>query len=125
MPASEAPARKLPPEFPKRVLDVVRRVPKGRLATYGQVALLAGFPGRARQVGMVLKGLPEGSRVPWHRIVNAQGHIPTQGRPWGALEQARRLRLEGVSVDPEGRLSLRSYKWAPGASREFHKPPGT
>ncbi len=116
MPASEAPARKLPPEFPKRVLEVVRRVPKGRLATYGQVALLAGFPGRARQVGMVLKGLPEGNTVPWHRIVNAQGHIPTQGRPWGALEQARRLIAEGIPVDAEGKLPLRSHRWVPKLS---------
>ena len=105
--------RKLPEDFAARVIAVVRRIPKGRLASYGQVAKLAVHPRRARQVGMVLKGLPEGSRVPWHRVVNTQGYIPSRGRWWGAEEQARRLEAEGVAVDAKGNLDLRTHRWRP------------
>ncbi len=76
--------------FREAVLAVVKRIPKGRLATYGQVALLAGYPRRPRQVGMVLKGLPEGTPLPWHRVVNAQGLVPSRGRWWGAMVQIQR-----------------------------------
>jgi methylated-DNA-protein-cysteine methyltransferase-like protein len=115
MPTPEAAPgpRKLPPEFADQVIAVVRRIPKGRLASYGQVAVLAGFPGRPRQVGMVLKGLPSGTRVPWHRVVNNQGHIPSQGRAWSALEQARRLMAEGIVVDAAGDLDLEAHRWRP------------
>lgn len=113
MPTTEGAGRKLPPEFPELVFGVVRRIPKGRLASYGQVAMLAGFPGRPRQVGMVLKGLPQGSRIPWHRVVNNLGHIPSQGRPWSALEQARRLQAEGIPVNAEGELDLEAHRWRP------------
>lgn len=111
MPRSPEPPRRLPEDFAARVIAVVRRIPKGRLASYGQVAELAGFPRRARQVGMVLKGLPEGSRVPWHRVVNAQGYIPSRGRWWGAEEQARRLTSEGIAVDSKGNLDLPGHRW--------------
>lgn len=104
---------RLPPDFPERVKAVVGQIPEGHLATYGQVALLAGFPGRPRQVGMVLKGLPEGTDLPWHRVVNAGGYIPSRGRWWGAEEQARRLVEEGVPVDPLGNLDLKGHRWEP------------
>ncbi len=113
MPPSPEPPRKLPEDFAQRVLAVVRRIPRGRLASYGQVAELAGFPRRARQVGMVLKGLPPANRVPWHRVVNAAGYIPSRGRWWGAEEQARRLEGEGIAVDPKGNLDLRAHRWHP------------
>lgn len=106
-------ARKLPADFGPRVLAVVARIPEGKLATYGQVALLAGFAGRPRQVGMVLKGLPEGNALPWHRVVNAQGYIPSRGRWWGAEEQARRLTAEGIAVDRFGQLDLPTHRWNP------------
>lgn len=112
-PTSGSGPRRLPPEFALQVIAVVRRIPKGRLASYGQVAVLAGFPGRPRQVGMVLKGLPHGTRVPWHRVVNNQGHIPSQGRHWSALEQARRLLAEGIPVTAEGDLDLEAHRWRP------------
>lgn len=108
-----AEARKLPPDFGDRVKAVVAQIPEGKLATYGQVALLAGFAGRPRQVGMVLKGLPEGTDLPWHRVVNAQGYIPSRGRWWGAEEQARRLKAEGIPVDRLGQLDLKAHRWNP------------
>jgi methylated-DNA-protein-cysteine methyltransferase-like protein len=101
--------------FREAVLRVVARIPRGRLATYGQVALLAGYPRRPRQVGMVLKGLPEGTDLPWHRVVNAQGYVPSRGRWWGAMVQIARLREEGIPVKDDGTLELGAHRWDPDA----------
>lgn len=100
-----------PPPFREAVLALVARIPKGRVATYGQIAALAGYPRRPRQVGMVLKGLPEDTPVPWQRVVNAQGYVPSKGRWWGAQVQILRLREEGVAVDDLGNLDLGQYGW--------------
>lgn len=97
--------------FREAVWRAVAQVPTGRVATYGQIAWMAGFPRRPRQVGMVLKALPEGSPLPWHRIVNARGYVPSRGRWWGALQQIGRLRDEGIEVDDEGSLDLARYRW--------------
>jgi methylated-DNA-protein-cysteine methyltransferase-like protein len=106
-PASQA------PDFRTLVLAVVKNIPKGKLASYGQVAALAGFPQRPRQVGMVLSGLPEGTGLPWHRVVNKQGYVPSRGRWWGAFEQIGRLRDEGIAVDDLGNLDLEAHRWRP------------
>lgn len=100
-------------DFRAAVLALVKKIPKGKLASYGQIAALAGFPQRPRQVGMVLSGLPEGTKVPWHRVVNAQGYVPSRGRWWGAFEQIGRLRDEGVEVDDLGNLDLEAHRWKP------------
>lgn len=103
-----------------RIYDVVRRVPKGRVATYGQVALLAGHPGHARLVGYALHSLPQGSRVPWHRVINAKGGISLRtGVGWGDVQRTL-LESEGVIFDDRGRVSLSSFRWRPRAAR----PPG-
>ena len=101
--------------FKDLVQAAVARVPVGRVATYRQIAWMVGFPRRPRQVGMVLKGLPEGTDLPWHRIVNAKGYVPSRGRWWGALLQIERLRAEGVAVDDEGNLSLARFGWDGGS----------
>lgn len=98
-------------DFREAVLALVACIPEGRVATYGQIALMAGFPRRPRQVGMVLKGLPEDTDLPWHRVVSQPGRIAARGRFWGALEQADRLRAEGVAVDREGGLDLEAHRW--------------
>lgn len=92
----------------ERIYRAVRKIPKGRVATYGDIAELAGFPGRARQVGYALHALPNGSSVPWHRIINASGRIslPPEG---GGLEQRFRLMEEGVPVNPGGKVSLAEH----------------
>ncbi len=100
-----------PRDFRAAVLAVVARIPEGHLASYGQVALLAGFPQRPRQVGMVLSGLPEGTELPWHRVVNTRGYVPSRGRWWGAMEQIGRLREEGIDVDDQGNLDLEAHRW--------------
>lgn len=99
--------------FRAAVLAVVEDIPPGKVASYGQVALLAGYPRRARQVGMVLRGLPPGSGLPWHRVLNAQGYIPSRGRWASAVEQIERLRAEGVAVDQTGTLDLKRFRWRP------------
>ena len=100
------------PDFRAEVLRLVGRIPHGRVATYGQIAAMAGFPRRPRQVGMILKGLPEGTDLPWHRVVNAEGYVPSKGRWWGAMVQIQRLREEGIDVDDLGNLSLSTFQWA-------------
>ncbi len=100
-----------------RIYAVVRRVPKGRVATYGQVAALAGIPGAARLVGYALHALRSGTVVPWHRVVNAQGRL-SLGRTvaGGDLAQRRRLEAEGVEF-VGGRISLRRFGWKPRRQR--------
>lgn len=97
--------------FREAVIQIVARIPEGRLATYGQVAALAGHPRRPRQVGMILKGLPEDTPLPWHRVVNARGYVPSRGRWWGARVQIDRLRQEGIPVTEDGTLDLPRFAW--------------
>jgi len=105
------------------VLAWIRRIPAGRIATYGQIASLAGYPRQARRVGQVLGRLPAGSVVPWHRVINAQGRIsaraPHPERALGVREaqQQRLLEREGVRFR-RGRVDLARYRWVPRAGRE-------
>lgn len=96
--------------FRKCVLEQVAAIPAGRVLTYGEVALLAGRPGTARQVGGVLFGLSEGEAetVPWHRVINAQGRLSTYKVGSGELQRAL-LEAEGIVFDPSGRLELKRY----------------
>jgi methylated-DNA-protein-cysteine methyltransferase-like protein len=92
---------------------VVRRIPKGRVATYGQVALIAGLPGQARRVGYALSNLPYDSDVPWHRVVNARGEISLRSEPGYCELQRALLEAEGVPFDSAGRIPLRRFRWRP------------
>ena len=95
----------------QRIYAVVRRIPRGRVATYGQVAAVAGLPGRARQVGYALAALPNGSAVPWHRVINAQGRLSLERRgPGGGVVQRQRLESEGVVFEGR-RVSLERFGW--------------
>lgn len=96
-----------------RIYSVVRRVPKGRVATYGQIAELAGMPRHARQVGYALNRLPEGERVPWHRIINSEGRISARSRPGSDDFQRILLEDEGIGFDLSGRVSLKKFGWNP------------
>ncbi|MBK6779272.1 MAG: MGMT family protein [Gemmatimonadetes bacterium] len=99
-----------------RIARVVRRVPRGQVATYGQVARLAGLPRGARQVGYALHALPSGSVVPWHRVINAGGRISLPPEA-GGIEQRLRLLAEGITVTEAGRVSLARYQWDPARAR--------
>ncbi len=107
-----------PPTRYERVYAVVRRIPRGRVATYGQVAALAGLPGHARFVGYALAALPSGSRVAWQRVVNAAGRVSAR-RDGGGVEalQSAILRREGVRFGPDGAIRLDAYRWRPSGRR--------
>jgi methylated-DNA-protein-cysteine methyltransferase-like protein len=94
-----------------RIYAVVRRIPRGRVATYGQVARLAGLPGRARQVGYALHALRSGTALPWHRVVNALGKVSRRARSGNEITQRLLLEREGVRFDAGGRLSLKRVGW--------------
>jgi len=96
-----------------RIYAVIRRVPTGRVVTYGQVAALAGLGRHARQVGYALHRLPDGSDVPWHRVVNARGEVSPRATPgWDGLQRTL-LEEEGVAFDRAGRLDLERFRWEP------------
>ena len=96
----------------QRFYDVVRRVPAGRVTTYGAVAAEAGLPGRARQVGYAMAAVRERDGVPWHRVVNARGAIsPRSAGTAGERIQRALLEAEGVRFDAAGRVDLETYGW--------------
>lgn len=98
-----------------RIYAVVRRIPRGRVATYGQVAALAGLPHAPRVAGYALHALPEGSPLPWHRVVAAGGRL-SLGRlsPHGAITQRLRLEKEGVRFDGRGCADMERCRWSAG-----------
>jgi methylated-DNA-protein-cysteine methyltransferase related protein len=103
----------------RRIYAVVARVPRGRVVTYGQVAQLAGLHGQARIVGYALSALPAGTRLPWHRVVNAQGGVSQRANgPYSHVQRAR-LEKERVRFDGRGRISLERFRWRPGPGRTF------
>lgn len=92
-----------------RIYEVVSRIPKGTVATYGQIAHLAGIPKGARQVGYAMAALGRGAPrpgIPWHRVVNAKGESSIGG------EQITRLEAEGIVFDEKGRIDLKMYGWS-------------
>lgn len=110
-PASSRAERDAPRAGYVAILKVIAEIPRGKVATYGQVAWLAGLPGRARLVGHVL-GEPRAAAVAWHRVINAQGKIALPLNSPGQIEQRRRLRDEGVFFRG-GRIDLRRHQWRP------------
>ena len=108
----------------QRIYAVVRKIPRGRVATYGDVARLARLPGQARLVGYALHAAPAGARLPWHRVVNAQGRLSLgRGVAGGELPQRFRLEREGIVFDSTGRLSLDVFRWKRPPRRS--RPPRT
>ncbi len=96
------------PEMTRRIYDIVRQTPYGRVATYGDIAAIVGDGCDARTVGYALNDLPKGSDavVPWQRIVNSQGRISTRG-----ARQREILESEGIVFDASGRIPLDRYRW--------------
>jgi methylated-DNA-protein-cysteine methyltransferase-like protein len=90
------------------VWQLVNAIPKGSVATYGQIAAMAGVPQQSRLVGRILSRLPKGSKIPWHRVMNSQGKISNPN----PTRQQNRLEAEGVSFI-NGRVRLKLYQWSP------------
>jgi methylated-DNA-protein-cysteine methyltransferase-like protein len=101
------------PGFHAKVYALVRKVPRGRVTTYGQIATLLGSPRVARQVGWAMAAaLPEAAEpVPWHRVINAKGGISSRGDVMRAQEQRERLEAEGVQFGADGTVDLDRYRW--------------
>jgi len=100
----------------REIYAVVSRIPRGRVATYGQIARLAGIPGHARQVGYALGRSDGQGPVPWHRVVNAKGMIsPRADGSWMELVQRLLLEGEGVIFDEHGRIPLSRFQWRPAS----------
>ena len=96
----------------QRIYTVVNMIPKGCVATYGQIAELAGLPRQARLVGYALNVLPEGSRIPWHRVINAQGKISLRAEGEGSdNRQMRLLKREKVRFNQQGVVDLKVFRW--------------
>ena len=95
--------------FHAAVYRLVERIPRGRVATYGQIAALIGYPRAARAVGRAMKHVP--GHLPWHRVVNAQGGISRRANVGSMLTQRVLLEQEGVPVR-RGRIRLREHRWA-------------
>ena len=96
-----------------RIYAAVRRIPRGRVATYGQIAELAGLPGQARLVGYALPALPADSTGPWHRVLNARGALSLRREAGAELTQRLLLEREGVRFDAGGRVDLARVRWRP------------
>jgi methylated-DNA-protein-cysteine methyltransferase related protein len=107
----------------REIREVIRRIPRGRVATYGQVAELAGCPGAARLVAATLKTSPPSARLPWHRVIGKQakhvGRIAILDPIGGAMQRAM-LEREGVEVTARGHVPLRAHGWGASPPR-----PGT
>lgn len=107
----------------ERIYGVVRRIPRGKVTTYGAVARIAGLPGQARLVGYALSALRDGTGVPWHRVINAQGRLSLEraGSSSG-LTQRMRLEREGIRVNAAGRVSLARFGWRVSDPKSRRRP---
>ena len=115
MPSKRKPPPTIPPHGDAAVAAicaVICRIPSGWVATYGQVAAMAGLPRRARLVGHVLQHLDPASKIPWHRVVNAKGEVSySLSRNGGDALQQRLLEQEGVEFDDNNRFNLERFRW--------------
>ena len=105
----------------RRIWDTVGDIPPGTVASYGQIAEIAGIPRGARQVGYTLKHLPRGSDVPWHRVVTVSGRIAFAPGSRAYREQHERLIMEGVAIS-SGRVDMQRHRWQPDLDELLWKP---
>jgi methylated-DNA-protein-cysteine methyltransferase-like protein len=91
------------------IWKTICRVPHGSVATYGQIARVAGLDGHARLVGYALHALPRGSNVPWHRIISSTGKISLPGV--SGRRQRHLLESEGIQFQPSGKINLKLFQW--------------
>jgi methylated-DNA-protein-cysteine methyltransferase-like protein len=105
----------------QRIYETVRDIPRGSVASYGQVAEVAGIPRGARQVGWALRQLPRGHDVPWHRVITASGRIAFSRGTASFRRQRELLMAEGVAVRA-GRIDIRKYRWQPELDELLWKP---
>jgi methylated-DNA-protein-cysteine methyltransferase-like protein len=98
--------------FSQRVKDVVKKIPKGKVATYGQIAAYAGNPRAARQVVWILHSSSSKGRLPWHRVINLKGRISLKPN-YGYEIQKELLRKEGIKFDKNDTIDFDRFLWSP------------
>lgn len=101
---------------------MIASIPRGRVASYGEIATRAGLPGRARLVGRVLRETPPGVELPWHRVLRADGRIAFAPGSRAHRDQARRLAAEGVAARG-GRIDLARFGWERNLDDQLWGPP--
>ena len=97
----------------QRFYEIISQIPVGKVATYGQIATLAGYHGQARQVGYALHATPEELDIPWQRVINAKGEISLRTDSFGNEIQRQMLIAEGIRFNSNGRIPLKQYQWNP------------
>ncbi len=105
------------PDINQRIWQVIALIPCGKVATYGDVARHAGLARAARRVGRALRNLPAGTRIPWHRVINAQGRISIPDGSSSQYTQRERLEAEGVVFKANKSVDLGRYRWQPESGR--------
>ena len=109
-------------EFTVKVIAVVKKIPRGRVATYGQIARLAGKPHGARGVGWILSACSEQHELPWQRVLNSKGQISFSPRSSAFLDQKQRLLSEGIRFIDRRSLDLDKFQWKKRESKVRAKP---
>ena len=105
----------------ERIWATICDIPEGSVASYGQIAEIAGIPRGARQVGYALRHLPKGSQVPWYRVIQASGKIAFKSGSDAFNEQSKRLVREDVAI-LNGRIDMKKYRWQPDLDELLWKP---
>jgi methylated-DNA-protein-cysteine methyltransferase-like protein len=106
----------------ERIYRVVRQIPRGKVATYGQIAKIIDRC-TARMVGYAMAALRGRTDVPWQRVINSKGEVSTRSRGDGALRQRRLLGKEGVRFDCRGRADFKKYRWKNRGNKQGAIPP--
>jgi len=104
-----------------RIYETIRDIPEGSVASYGQIAEIAGIPRGARQVGWALRQLADGEDLPWYRVITASGRIAFEKGTRQFKEQRKRLMAEDVAVIA-GRVDMQKYRWQPDLDELLWKP---
>lgn len=99
--------------FKQKVIEIIKQIPHGSVVSYSQVALMAGSPRAARQVGNILNKLKGHIELPWWRVVNNQGRISIKGSHYHPIDQKLRLEDEGVLINSNLTFDIEKYRWNP------------
>ena len=105
--------------FTNKVISVIKSIPKGKVATYSQIARLAGKPHGTRGVVWILHSSSAEKSLPWHRVINAKGKISFPEMSDGFVRQKKLLKLEGIALDELGKIDLKKYQWS---KKNLRKP---
>jgi len=105
--------------FKNQVIAIVKKIPLGKVASYGQIAVYAGIPRAARAVGMILNKLPQDTNVPWWRVVNNSGTISIRGSIFSRDDQKSLLESEGIKFIKEFEFEIEKYRWKPANKLEY------